>query len=63
MKQSRSGSVVGYNVQNVVDADSKLIIAHEVANLPSDRGQLLIPTMLRIPNVVLASSKTSAPLV
>lgn len=41
MKQSRSGSVVGYNVQNVVDVDSKLIIAHEVTNLPSDRGQLL----------------------
>jgi len=41
MKQSRSGSVVGYNVQNVVDVDNKLIIAHEVTNLPSDRGQLL----------------------
>lgn len=41
MKQSRSGSLVGYNVQSAVDVEHKLIIAHEVTNSPTDRGQLL----------------------
>ena len=41
MKQSTVGSLVGYNVQTAVDTEHKLIIAHEVTNSPSDRGQLL----------------------
>ena len=32
--------VVGYNVQIAVDADHHLILAHEVANVGSDRAQL-----------------------
>jgi len=46
MKQSTVGSLVGYNVQNAVDAEHKLIIAHEVTNKPTDRGQLLPLSML-----------------
>ena len=41
MKQGTVGSVVGYNVQTAVDAEHKLIVAHEVTNSPVDRGQLL----------------------
>ncbi len=41
MKQSTVGSLVGYNVQTVVDTENKLIVAHEVTNSPVDRGQLL----------------------
>jgi len=41
MKQSTVGSLVGYNVQNIVDTEHKLIVAHEVTNKPTDRGQLL----------------------
>ena len=41
MKQSTSGSLVGYNVQTAVDTEYKLIVAHEVTNTPTDRGQLL----------------------
>ena len=41
MKQSTVGSLVGYNVQNVVDTEHKLIVAHEVTNKPTDRSQLL----------------------
>ena len=32
--------MVGYNVQTVVDAKHHLIVAHEVTNVGSDRGQL-----------------------
>lgn len=32
---------MGYNVQNAVDTKYKLIVAHEVTNAPTDRGQLL----------------------
>ena len=41
MKQSTVGSLVGYNVQTAVDTAYKLIVAHEVTNSPTDRGQLL----------------------
>jgi len=41
MKQSTVGSLVGYNVQSAVDTEHKLIVAHEVTNKPTDRGQLL----------------------
>jgi len=41
MKQSTVGSLVGYNVQTAVDTEYKLIVAHEVTNAPTDRGQLL----------------------
>ena len=40
MKKSGMGSQVSYNVQTVVDTEHKLIVAHEVTNAPSDRGQL-----------------------
>ncbi|MEH6584864.1 MAG: IS1182 family transposase [Halioglobus sp.] len=40
MKKSGMGSQVSYNVQTVVDTEHKLIVAHEVTNEPSDRGQL-----------------------
>ncbi|MFI5284655.1 MAG: IS1182 family transposase [Candidatus Dormibacterales bacterium] len=33
-------AVVGYNVQAAVEADHHLIVAHEVINVGSDRGQL-----------------------
>jgi len=41
MATSRLGSaLVGYNVQAAVDATNHLIVAHEVTNIVSDRGQL-----------------------
>ena len=41
MATSRLGSaVVGYNVQTAVDARNHLIVAHEVTNSVTDRGQL-----------------------
>lgn len=36
----RGTTVVGYNVQSAVDAKHHLIVAHEVTNVGSDRGQL-----------------------
>ena len=36
----RGSGVVGYNVQTAVDAKHHLIVAHEVTNIGSDRGQL-----------------------
>lgn len=40
MAKPGGGSVVGYNVQTAVDADSHLIVAHEVTNATTDREQL-----------------------
>jgi transposase len=41
MATSRLGSaVVGYNVQTAVDTEHHLIVAHEVTNSVTDRGQL-----------------------
>ena len=36
----RGSGMVGYNVQTAVDAKHHLIVAHEVTNVGSDRGQL-----------------------
>ena len=36
----RGTGTVGYNVQAAVDAEHHLIVAHEVSNIGSDRGQL-----------------------
>ena len=38
--KSRGNGIVGYNVQTAVDAAHHLIVAHEVTNKGSDRGQL-----------------------
>ena len=38
--QSHSAYVVGYNVQSAVDTQNHIIVAHEVTNVGSDRGQL-----------------------
>jgi transposase len=38
--KSRGNGIVGYNVQTAVDAEHHLIVAHEVTNRGSDRGQL-----------------------
>ena len=40
MRSGREGMVVGYNVQSAVDADSGLIIHHEVTDEGDDRRQL-----------------------
>ena len=40
MRSGRDGMVVGYNVQSSVDADSGLIIHHEVTDESDDRRQL-----------------------
>ena len=37
---ARDTGIVGYNVQTAVDAKHHLIVAHEVTNVGSDRGQL-----------------------
>jgi hypothetical protein len=36
----RGSGMVGYNVQSAVDTRHHLIVAHEVTNVGSDRGQL-----------------------
>ena len=38
--KTRGTGMVGYNVQTAVDAKHHLIVAHEVTNVGSDRGQL-----------------------
>ena len=38
--RTRGTGVVGYNVQTAVDSKHHLIVAHEVTNVASDRGQL-----------------------
>ena len=38
--KSKSSGIVGYNVQTAVDPENHLIVAHEVTNTGSDRGQL-----------------------
>ncbi len=40
MKKGGQASQVSYNVQTAVDAEHKLIVAHEVTNAPVDRRQL-----------------------
>lgn len=38
--KTRGTGIVGYNVQAAVDIENHLIVAHEVTNVGSDRGQL-----------------------
>jgi hypothetical protein len=38
--KTRGNGIVGYNVQTAVDTEHHLIVAHEVTNNGSDRGQL-----------------------
>ena len=38
--QSHSAYTVGYNVQSAVDTEHHLIVAHEVTNVGTDKGQL-----------------------
>ena len=40
LMKSRQGTHAGYNVQAAVDSKHKLIVAHDVTNARSDRGQL-----------------------
>ena len=40
MRSGREGMLVGYNIQSAVDADSGLIIHHEVTDESDDRRQL-----------------------
>lgn len=40
LMKTRGTGIVGYNVQTAVDAKHHLIVAHEVTNVGSDRGQL-----------------------
>jgi hypothetical protein len=40
MKSGMHEAVIGYNVQTAVDAENKLIVAHEVTNEGNDRNQL-----------------------
>ncbi len=40
MAKAGGGSTVGYNVQTAVDSKHHLIVAHEVTNATTDRGQL-----------------------
>ncbi len=41
MATSKSGAgMIAYNVQSSVDTQNHLIVAHEVTNIPNDRGQL-----------------------
>src|SRR5262245_15845381 len=40
LMKSRQGTHAGYNVQAAIDSKHKLIVAHDVTNARSDRGQL-----------------------
>jgi transposase len=51
MKKGGMGSQVSYNVQTVVDAEHKLIVAHEVTNAPIDRK--LLHRMARLSREVM----------
>ncbi len=44
--KTRGNGIVGYNVQTAVDAKHQLIVAHEVTNVGSDRGQLTVMAKL-----------------
>src|SRR5271163_454882 len=50
--------VVGYNVQTAVDTKRHLIVAHEVTNVGSDRGQL--STMARETQAAIGASDLTA---
>jgi transposase len=40
ISQAKGSGLVGYNVQTAVDTEHHLIVAHEVTNVGTDRGQL-----------------------
>jgi hypothetical protein len=56
MSTNRSGKGnVGYNVQSSVDTKHHLIVAHEVTNIPSDRG--LLSKMAKVSKDILHTDK------
>ena len=58
MATSRLGSaVVGYNVQTAVDAKHHLIVAHEVTNSVTDRGQLAAKEAAAHPQPVVLADR------
>jgi transposase len=60
--KSRGSGIVGYNVQTAVDAEHHLIVAHEVTNTGSDRGQLskiakLARTALQVDDLTVVADR------
>jgi transposase len=53
--KTRGTGIVGYNVQTAVDTKHHLIVAHEVTNVGSDRGQL--STMARHASTAMGAKK------
>ena len=60
--KTRGTGIVGYNVQTAVDTEHHLIVAHEVTNTGSDRGQLskmakLARTALQVDDLTVVADR------
>lgn len=66
MKSGRDGIVVGYNVQNAVDAQHQIIIAHELTTAHTDNQQLkpmteaVVEALERQPDIIAADAGYSS---